>query len=201
MIVVMNGFANVGPSIKDYSKVFEDFNNENTTLGQAIDNISSIVNRNAMRYFEEANALFSENVKINLTSMHLLFNMFDGVNDAVIDVDCKMNNIIDDIITIEDISKIRVTRGTQIVQTMESNSSSKSYIHIYSKMFYEDWRTGSKIIKIDVFNRDIKDFKNFIDSTFTYSKEWMFRYADPFKIDQIVGFIYAPFISSNQLRS
>jgi len=102
--------------------------------------------------------------------------------------------------SIEDISKIRVTRGTQIVQTMESNSSSKSYIHIYSKMFYEDWRTGSKIIKIDVFNRDIKDFKNFIDSTFTYSKEWMFRYADPFKIDQVVGFIYAPFISSNQLN-
>ena len=193
MVIIINGYFEVGDKFINHSAIWEDVENTDITVGGLIDQLPSYCEQVKKRFFEEANDIFETPVISRVSDINFLFEKFDGVDDLLL----KFNAIGN--ITIDQLIDVVVIRNTQVVQFMDKDGETVSEIFAVPKIFYDSWKGGVRRTDFDFFNNSVDGCKKILEECVDGSKDFKFKYIDPFEIDQTLYWETMEFISSDQL--
>lgn len=194
MVVIVNGYFEVGYRHINHSAIWEDVNNKNMTIGNLIDQITSYTEKVKTKFFEEANDIFETPVILKVSNIKFLFEKFDGVDDILLKFDYASGKI-----SIDDIRDIVLLRDTQVVQFIDKDEEYISELFAVPKMFYTRCEAGVKRTDFDLFNNTIKGCSDILSKCVGELKDFKFKYINPFNAAQIFEFKTYDFISSDQL--
>ena len=193
MVVIVNSYFEVGDKFINHSTIWEDVENTDITVGWLIDRLPGYCEQVKKKFFEEANEIFETPVVLRVSEINFLFEKIDGVDDLLF----KFNAIGN--ITIDQLIDVIVIRNTQVVQFMDKDGETISEIFAVPKLFYDSWKGGVRRTDFDFFNNSIDGCKKIIEECVGDSRDFKFKYIDPFEIDQTLFFETQEFISSDQL--
>lgn len=193
MVIIINGYFEVGDKFMNHSAIWEDVENTDITVGGLIDQLPSYCEGVKKKFFEEANDIFETPVILRVSDINFLFEKFDGVDDLLLEFNAIGN------ISIDQLIDVVVIRNTQVVQFMDKDGETVSEIFAVPKIFYDSWKGGVRRTDFDFFNNSVDGCRKILEECVEGSKEFKFKYIDPFEIDQTLFFETQEFISSDQL--
>lgn len=194
MVIIVNGYYEISGKYFNHSAIWEDVENADITVGKLLDQIGSYGESVKLKFFEDANEVFEEPVKLSILNIKFLFQKFDGVEDLIL----TFNNAAY-ILSIDKIINISIIKNTQVVQFLDSEGTSISEIFAVPKMFYDSWKGGKRRTDFDLFNNSAESYREFIIKNIGNIRDFKFKYIDPFEIDQTLWFETTDFVSSDQL--